>query len=294
MHRLLFYIIYSPLYLLSLLPLKALYWLTTLLKKILFSLFGYRKEVILINLAGAFPTLFYPNILNIYREFITNFSQIVAENIKLISLSPVKIKEMVTIANPEVLEHYFKNGKAVIITGGHIGNWEFLTKMHHFNGGDKLGYNSSHFSFIYQEQRSKLSDKIVKRIRSSNSEVKLIPSQAAARTILKQSDVMQCYFLFADQCPLEGSKFKFNFLNRPTTFFGGPEVLSSRTGMATLFLRMERKEKGKYIVKFEEITDTPTTCEKGYITERYAQLLEEAIVSQPSNWLWSHKRWKRL
>ncbi|MFA5713723.1 MAG: lysophospholipid acyltransferase family protein [Bacteroidales bacterium] len=294
MNKVLFFILYTPFYLLSLLPLQVLYNFTRFVEIIIFKLFGYRKKVILINLAGAFPTLFYPKLVALYREFTLNFSQIIAENIKLISLPAVKIARMGKIENPELLRNHYNNGRAVIIVGGHIGNWELLTKIHHLEGGEELGYSSSNLTFIYKEQHSRVSDYIVKKIRTTNSNIKLVPSPSAARTILQERESKQCFFLFADQSPPEGSKFKFNFLNRPTSFFAGPEALARSAGMAVLFLNMRRVEKEKYIVKFEEITSNPTACEKGYITEQYARLLEEAIEGQPSNWLWSHKRWKRL
>ncbi|TAM93244.1 MAG: lipid A biosynthesis acyltransferase, partial [Chitinophagaceae bacterium] len=31
---------------------------------------------------------------------------------------------------------------------------------------------------------------------------------------------------------------------------------------------------------------------EGFITEKFVQLLEKGIKSQPENWVWSHRRWK--
>jgi hypothetical protein len=41
------------------------------------------------------------------------------------------------------------------------------------------------------------------------------------------------------------------------------------------------------------IEENPKSCTNGEITARYAKLLEENIMAQKYNWLWSHKRWKR-
>jgi KDO2-lipid IV(A) lauroyltransferase len=34
--------------------------------------------------------------------------------------------------------------------------------------------------------------------------------------------------------------------------------------------------------------------EHGFITKKYVELLEKQIVDDPSQWLWSHRRWKGI
>ena len=50
-----YYLIYGFLYLLSLLPLKALYLLSDFAYLLLYYVFGYRKKIVLKNLTIAFP-----------------------------------------------------------------------------------------------------------------------------------------------------------------------------------------------------------------------------------------------
>ncbi|MFZ1369168.1 MAG: lipid A biosynthesis acyltransferase, partial [Ferruginibacter sp.] len=50
-----YHIIYGFLFLLSLLPLRVLYVLSDLVSFFLFRVFGYRRKVISVNLAIAFP-----------------------------------------------------------------------------------------------------------------------------------------------------------------------------------------------------------------------------------------------
>lgn len=46
-------------------------------------------------------------------------------------------------------------------------------------------------------------------------------------------------------------------------------------------------------MELQLITDEPKTCQWGEITEKHTLALEKVIQTQPSYWLWSHKRWKR-
>ena len=50
-----YYVVYGPLYLLSLLPLKVLYLFADLAYVLLYYIIGYRKEVVNYNLSIAFP-----------------------------------------------------------------------------------------------------------------------------------------------------------------------------------------------------------------------------------------------
>lgn len=197
------------------------------------------------------------------------------------------------VENPELLYKYYKNSSPIIIVGGHMGNWEFLTKMEYFSNSEPMGFTGKHFNFIYKKQRSSFANDIVNWTRTANCNTQLIESNSAARAIIKNKEKPACYFLVSDQAPMPGSKFLLSFLNQPTLMINGPEVISRAAGCPVVFIEMAREKRGKYIVRFTEITDNPSLCEPGYITNTYASLLEKAIQKDPNNWLWSHKRWKR-
>jgi KDO2-lipid IV(A) lauroyltransferase len=73
----------------------------------------------------------------------------------------------------------------------------------------------------------------------------------------------------------------------------GPEIISRGVDCPVIFINMVRVKRGCYKIKFTLITDKPSECEDGFITNRYAQLIESSVRDNPENWLWSHKRWKR-
>lgn len=293
MHKILLLLVTTPIYLISLLPLRFHYFLSSLAGFFLFRVLKYRQNVVTVNIARSFPQLKYNEIKAIADKFYRNFTEIMAENIKMITLSAGKTCRMGKIVNPEMLLKYYQKGVPVIIAGGHTGNWEFLTRMDNFEGGDKTGYSGEQFCFIYKQQHSALSDRIIRWVRTRNNSVRLVESGSAARTILKNKDVPACYFLFSDQAPLPGSKFRMEFLSQQTFMINGPEVISKAAGIPVLFVEMQREGRGRYLVTFHEIAEDPAQCEKGDITEGFARLLESCIKREPDNWLWSHKRWKR-
>ncbi|NQW28665.1 MAG: hypothetical protein HQ474_12215 [Flammeovirgaceae bacterium] len=47
-----------------------------------------------------------------------------------------------------------------------------------------------------------------------------------------------------------------------------------------------------YVVKMELISYDNKNASEYDILELFVRLLEKDIIDNPSNWLWSHKRWK--
>ncbi len=292
MYFLFFLLVVAPLWLISLLPLKVHYIMSRMLVSILMKFFGYRRSVAMINLSRAFPSLNYNQLSGLWSGFRLHFSRIIAENIKMLSYSRKNISKIASVENPEILNRYYKQGKSVIIAGAHIGNWELLTWMDFFVRDEELGYKGNELKFIYKRQHSRLSDMVVGWTRQSRRDVELVESSRVAKRILSKRESPSCYFLFADQAPLPGAKFVLEFLNQPTAMINGPEVLARAADIPVVYLEMTRVA-GKYNIVFKEITSEPSACKKGYITSTYARMVESTIKANPSNWLWSHRRWKR-
>ena len=216
-----------------------------------------------------------------YTKFIPTFKAF-----KLISANKKQLERLAIIENPQLLRKFHERGLPLIVVGGHFGNWELLSHL-------KIGYDENHLCSIYKKQSSQLADKLVTWKRLRGRCIRLVESETAARTILKNRDKPVCYFLFSDQSPKPGSRFVVNFLGQQTLMINGPEVISRAAELPVVYMEMDKREEGNYILRFFEITENAAKCEKGYVTAKFAEFLERSITSNPPNWLWSHKRWKR-
>ena len=58
------------------------------------------------------------------------------------------------------------------------------------------------------------------------------------------------------------------------------------------FIAMRRTARGYYEMQFEPLATAPQSLPSGALTERYARRVEQKIHCAPSDWPWSHKRWK--
>jgi KDO2-lipid IV(A) lauroyltransferase len=82
-------------------------------------------------------------------------------------------------------------------------------------------------------------------------------------------------------------------MNQPAGFFLGPATLANITQYPVYFVRGKRLNRGYYEVELIEICREPGTLSQEALIERYVELAEETIRSEPESYLWSNRRWKR-
>lgn len=293
MSKILFLLLSGPIYLVSLLPLSVHYFFSDIFTFFVGRVLGYRRSVVTVNISRSFPEFRYDKVDETVKKFYKHFAEVIAESIWMISASGRRIAKIVKIENPEILKNFYERGQSVLLCGGHIGNWELSSRLFSFEGARNLGYPRGKHKIAYKKQHSKLSDMISKWSRGNGRDIILIESNSMARAILKNKADMSCYYLLADQSPAPGSKFAANFMNQQTLMINGPEVISRSAGLPVVYFEMMRIKRGKYSVRFTSVTENAKETPEGFITEKFASLMEESIKSNPSNWLWTHKRWKR-
>jgi len=104
-----YYIVYGLFYLLSLLPWRALYILSDFFYLIVYYVVGYRKEVVMNNLAIAFPDKALAERKKIAKEFYQQFTDTFIEVFKLISISEKELNKRFT-ADYRVINNVFSSG----------------------------------------------------------------------------------------------------------------------------------------------------------------------------------------
>ena len=279
-----YYIIYGFLYIFSLLPFFVLYAISDFLSFLLFKLFKYRLKVVLTNLDIAFPEKTYSEKLKIAREFYRNLTDTFLETIKLLSISEKAIAKRISV-DFSICNNLIDSGKNIQFLSGHQMNWEYAhyAFAKHFREkwiGVYMKINSKPIDRIFLKIRQKF-DCILISAQDFKSQIKHIyPSQYALA-------------LIADQNPgWPGKSYWLNFFGKPAPFITGPEKGARLKNPAIVFVNFIKEKRGYY--KFSEtlITERGTDLKNGQLTLIYRSLLEKAIQQQPSNYLWSHKRWK--
>ncbi|WP_132052467.1 lysophospholipid acyltransferase family protein [Pseudocnuella soli] len=280
-----YYVLYGFLYLLSLLPLRVLYLLSDFAYLVIYHLMGYRKKVVLGNLAIAFPQKTESERQAIARKFYRNFTDTFIETIKFISASPAFINRHFK-TDYTVFEELYAQDKKIQIHTGHNFNWELA------NLGVALNIPFT-FLGVYQPIQNKAVNRIFMQMRSRTGTV-LLPANDMRRSILAYRDQQYALGLIADQNPGDTRRgcYWVPFFGRPTPFVSGPENGARIGNIPVVFGHFTKKRRGYYEGHFFLAEADPASLPKGELTRRYIAYLEETITRDPEMWLWSHRRWK--
>lgn len=249
-----------------------------------YQIVGYRKDVVIQNIARSFPEKQYGEIQAIVRKFYICFVSYFAEMIKGVSVDAKVLNEKIVFENLELVDQYIKSGRNVIVALGHCGNWEML---------NFLPYKIQHDVYaIYKPLSSRLVNSLMIKVRSRFG-MKLIPDKHAVRHILTQKEFPAVYLFLADQSPrIKEEEYKFKLLSQETYMFSGMEKLARTSKAAVIYLHITLVSQGNYKVSCTPINAKAESTKKGEITQKYVELLTENIKEEPYGWLWTHKRWK--
>jgi len=279
-----YHLIYGLLYALSLLPWRVLYILSDGIYLLMYYVIRYRKEVVKENLATAFPEKTDAERTLIMKEFYKNFIDNFIETIKLFSITGEELNKRFT-GNFEVMNNLYGKYQKVQLHSGHFFNWEFAS----------LGY-SHNFKFpllvVYMPISNKVLDKIFFNMRKRFG-AKLIAATEFATKFPGYSKQEYCLGLVGDQNPGgPDNAYWTTFFGRMTPRVKGPERGAKVANTAIVMCNFYKIKRGYYGSNMVLLTTDPRSLPHGEITKKMVQFVEDTIRKYPSNYLWSHRRWK--
>jgi KDO2-lipid IV(A) lauroyltransferase len=279
-----YYIVYGLFYMLSLLPMRLLYFISDGIYGIVYHVIGYRKKVVMSNLEIAFPEKSNAERVTIAKAFYHNLLDSFIETIKLATASPSFLEKRIT-ANWEVLDNLYKSGKSCQLHLGHTFNWEW---GHHVL--------SSHTKYqvlvVYMPLTNAVLEKLMYHLRVRHGN-KFIAASAMSKSMESFKDTQYLLGLVADQSPGNlNNAYWMNFFGVPTGFVSGPEKGARAGNLPVLFTSIVKPKRGYYRAVLELACEDPGALKEGELTLRYARYMEKVIRLNPEMWLWSHRRWK--
>lgn len=271
----------------SKLPFFVLYGISDFAYFVIYRLIGYRKKVVFENLHNSFPNKTDKEIRVIAKNFYKHIADLFIEFLKGYTISKEEINERVKIVNLDVVKKYTDKNQSVIIVTGHISNWEWL--LH------PLNLSGIPMDIVYQKLSSPLFDKLTLFIRSRFTITPLIEKQDTLRKTVDRKDITRALVLGSDQSPQNWkSAYWTTFLQQDSGFFTGTERIARKFDYPVFFSEMRRIKRGYYEIEFTEIASPEEFhgLPLGEITERFVRILDKSIQKYPSDYLWSHRRWK--
>ncbi len=280
-----YYLVYGLLYLLSLLPMRALYIIADGAYLFVYYIMRYRKNIVMKNLAIAFPEKTIEQRIIIAKEFYKNFADNFIESIKLVSASNSFLTKHFIIDNPELINNYYKQGRKCQLHLGHNFNWELANITMPYC----VDYQ---FMVVYMPIENEIFNRIFLKIRSRTG-TKLLSAKKLSREIMQYRNSQYMLTLVADQAPAKiSSSYWLYFFNQPTPFMQTPEKGARIADIPVLFANLYKTKRGFYRARLEVLSDNPARLPEGELTRRYIYNLEKTLRQHPSMWLWTHRRWK--
>ncbi|MEK9739916.1 MAG: lysophospholipid acyltransferase family protein [Flavobacteriaceae bacterium] len=286
MNAFIYIISYPFLFLISKLPFRSLYLLSDAVRILVFNFLGYRKQVIINNLKLALPHLTDKERNTIKKSFQRHFCDLFLEIIKSMGMSKKEMLKRFQIKNIEVLTQFEKQNRSAFIICGHYASWEWMMS---------LGYHMKHVGYgLYKPIGNPYFDKLIKKIRSKHNAY-MIPIQTAISIITakEQNNERGVYGFASDQSPRpKPLSYWRSFMGIEVPVYTGAERLARSLNIPVLFGKINRVKRGFYEVEFKVISDQSASTKEYFITDTFTTWLEEQITADPSQYLWTHKRFK--
>ena len=279
-----YYILYGIFYLISLLPFWILYGISNFAFILIYYVICYRKEIVFSNLNQAFPDKTLAEKKVIAKQFYKNFADNFIEVIKLFSISPAQVEKRFTW-DYESLNKYYAADKNVQLHMAHFFNWEYSNLS--------AGLVSKFpILVVYMPIANKAMDRVFIKLRTRFNS-KMIAATSFLKDFKPYIKERYCIVFVGDQSAGNTlTAYWLPFFGKLTPFVTGPEKNARLTGAVCLYVKFSRIKRGYYHISVSEITDGSKRLPEGELTRRMIALIESNIREEPSDYLWTHRRWK--
>jgi KDO2-lipid IV(A) lauroyltransferase len=262
--------------------------------KLVYHLIPTRRKVVMENLDRVFgSTMERDQIVAIAQSFYGHHLRSLGEFIKMAFLSKEGKKKLIRIEGGEHLENAREEGKGVLLLTGHFGNWEVST----VGGISQFEEYHGLFHFIRRPLKPKcFNDFVMRRFRKAGfGTLDKAGSLDDILDLLEQNEIVVSIF---DQFTVKKYGIPSEFFGHQAHTFKSLSVLAQFTGAPVIPASSWREADGKHVLRFEPPVEVETEGRTRDIisrnTKRFNEVLERIILRHPEQWIWMHKRWKKI
>ncbi|MBP6603584.1 MAG: 4'-phosphopantetheinyl transferase superfamily protein [Verrucomicrobiales bacterium] len=262
--------------------------------KAVYHLFPLRRKVVMENLRRVFgETVAEPQIVEIAQAFYGHLVKFLLEFLRLPFLSDQKKADLIRIEGSEHLIQAREQGKGVLLLAGHFGNWEVSTVA----GMSQYKEYHGLFNFIRRPLKPKWFNDLVMR-RFQKAGFGTLDKSGSLDEILDLLERNHIVVSIFDQFTIQKYGIPSEFFGHPAHTFKSLSVLAQFTGAPVIPSSSWREPDGTHVLRFEPPVDVLTEGRTrdiiGKNTKRFNEVLERIILRHPEQWIWMHKRWKKV
>ena len=290
MSAFIFYIVRTFWYLMSLLPMKILYFFSDILFYLIYYIVRYRRKVVRKNLVNSFPEKSPKDIVRLEKRFYHSLCDYFIETMKLYGMTEEKARKRIQFTGLEEVEKAIGRGQSVVAYMAHTINWEYATLIPLW-----MKDKNVQVGHIYHPLENKHFDDFFKKVRGQHNSEN-ISMAATLRRIVELSKQGRQFVIgfIADQVPhWEAISLWLPFFHRETPVFVGTEKIARKIDSTAYYMSFRKERRGRYVATFQMISNDVMSLPEDELTKKYYALLEDNIRECPELWLWTHRRWKR-
>ena len=203
--------------------------------------------------------------------------------IEYIFLKQLRNNNHVTFKGEENLSEAILHKKPVIFVSGHFANFELMSM--------ELTKKKIKLATIYRPLNNIFLNPFMEFLRKKyicKNQIK--KGINGVRDTLEYLKKNYSVALMVDQRVSEGEKIKFFGKAAFTTTL--PAQLSIKFNLKIIPIFIERQKNNNFVIEFQKPIDNKNFKNKIAITEELNSVLEKMIERNPSQWIWTHNRWK--
>tara|TARA_Y100000389_G_scaffold197299_1_gene231663 strand:- start:676 stop:1536 length:861 start_codon:yes stop_codon:yes gene_type:complete len=241
------------------------------------------KQLIKENIKKAFPDINRNNLDKIVTNMWGNYGRILAEYIFLKEYRKSIPGKNFEVIGQKILDDIKKNKKPVIFISGHFNNFELMA-MHIEKSGIDL-------AAVYRPLNNKFLNRIMERIRKKyicKNQIK--KGFAGTRQLLSFFKKGHSIALMIDQRVSQGIKSNFFKHEAYTTTI--PAQFLKKFNCKIVPIYIERVGNNNFKLTVNNPIEYPKNYSIEDITLDLNHHLERMIIKNPTQWIWSHNRWK--
>ena len=212
-----------------------------------------------------------------------NYGRILSEYIFLKQFRKKIFNRYLEFEGYKILDQIKKNNERVVFISGHFNNFELMAMEI-----EKAGIN---LCAIYRPLNNPFLNIIMEKIRKKHiCKNQIKKGKSGTRTLVELFKKNYSVALMIDQRVSEGETI--NFFNKPAKTTTIPAQLIKKYGCKVVPVYIERKNKHNFKISFLNGIEFDEKLSVKEITLKLNNILENMILKNPEQWIWSHDRWK--
>ena len=261
--------------------------LASIISSNIFILFGpiFRSnKIVFSNLKIAFPNIDENRKKQILKKMWFNYGKIFAEYMFIKDFRQnEKYAAKISIENKDIIEKIKKNNEQVIFISGHFNNFELMAMQI-----EKIGIK---LTALYRPLNNPYLNPIMEKIRK-----KYICKKQVKKGISGTKDLLLDFkdgssiALMIDQRVSQG--IRSNLFNKEALTTTIPAQFIKKFKIRIVPVHIERQRNNNFKIKFFEPVNFSNEESIETITFKLNKILEEMIIKNPEQWIWTHNRWK--